>query len=217
MKRSKSIQQLIRSAILVSSALCFIPGIANAQVTALSDMKDMMHQLMGNVLPPGIDPAMLPASKSRGAKLLKHYCTQCHGLPGPGMRTALGWPPVIKRMNQNMQMMSDHGLTGLKRKRIEAPSDSELEDILAYLKKYAQAPINAAQYPGINTPAGKKFRSTCARCHALPDPGQRTRDEWPQVVARMKQNMLVMGKSVPNEKVTKEIIMFLQHHAKDKK
>ncbi len=217
MKSSKSTHWLICSAILASSAIFFIPGIANSQVMGGDNMKEMMHQMLGDVLPPGINPAMLPAPKSKGAMLLKHYCTQCHGLPGPGMRTALGWPSVIKRMNQNMQMMSSHGLTGLGRKRIEAPSESELQNLLAYLQKYAQAPINAAQYPGINTPAGKNFRKTCARCHALPDPKQRTNDEWPQVVARMKQNMIVMGKSVPKEKIMKEIITFLQHHAKKKK
>jgi hypothetical protein len=57
----------------------------------------------------------------------------------------------------------------------------------------------------------------CTQCHALPDPKQHTAHEWPAVVVRMKKNMSIMGKDVPVETKTKEIIGFLQRHAHEPK
>lgn len=195
-----------------SVASVAIPETVSAQMMGGGNMKGMMQRMMGDVLPPGIDPALLPAPDSNDAKLLGRYCTQCHNLPGPGMHTAQEWPAVVDRMNRRMQMMSGHGMMMMG--NIEAPSESELQVLVAYLQKHAQKPIDTTQYTDLDTPAGRSFRETCAQCHALPDPKQYTRDEWPSVVARMKQNMVAMHKSVPKEQVMKEIVAFLQHHAK---
>ncbi len=194
-----------------------IPKTVNGQMMGGGNMKEMMQRMMGDVLPPGIDPALLPAPKSKGAKLLSRYCTQCHNLPGPGMHTAPEWPSVAARMNRRMQMMSGHGMMGMMMGSVKAPSEKEFQELVAYLQKYAQKPINTTQYPDIDTPAGRSFQETCAQCHALPDPKQHTRDEWPPVVARMKQNMVAMDKPVPKEQVMKEIVAFLQRHAKGQK
>lgn len=215
MKYNQSIPRLIRNVVLLSGVISFIPGTANSQMMGGGNMKEMMQRMMGDVLPPGIAPALLPAPKSKGAKLLNRYCTQCHNLPGPGMHTAPEWPSVVARMNRRMQMMSGHGMMGMMMGRVEAPSGGELRELVAYLQKHAQAPIDTTQYPDLETPAGRSFQETCARCHALPDPKQHTRDDWPAVVARMKQNMVAMDKSVPKGQVMKEIVAFLQRHAKD--
>ncbi|HED18685.1 MAG TPA: hypothetical protein ENI74_04180 [Gammaproteobacteria bacterium] len=114
-----------------------------------------------------------------------------------------------------MQMMSGHGMMGMMMGRVEALSEGELRALVAYLQKHAQTPIDTTQYPDLDTQAGRSFQETCARCHALPDPKQHTRDEWPSVVARMKQNMVAMDKSVPKGQTMKEIVAFLQRHAKD--
>jgi len=194
---------------IVGAASLVVPGTANGQMTGGTSMKQMMQQMMGNILPPGIGPASLPAPKSKGAKLLDQYCDQCHNLPGPGMHIASEWPPLVALMNQRMQMLSGHGM-----KDIRAPSEKELQKIVTYLKKYAQEPIDKAKYPDLSTPAGRNFQKTCTQCHALPDPKQHTRDEWPSVVGLMVHNMVKMDKIVPKERIQEEIIAFLQRHAK---
>jgi hypothetical protein len=60
----------------------------------------------------------------------------------------------------------------------------------------------------------------CTQCHALPDPRHHTRQEWPNVVERMKRHMAwantVVGvdslRTVPVLE-TAEIVRFLQRHA----
>ncbi|MDK1082389.1 MAG: hypothetical protein QGD88_13105 [Anaerolineae bacterium] len=59
------------------------------------------------------------------------------------------------------------------------------------------------------------FQATCSVCHAIPDPQLHTSVEWPVVVERMKQNMVILGKTVPNEATIREIVGYLQRHAKD--
>lgn len=173
-------------------------------------MKIMMEDMMGAQLPPGIDPGKLPDSTSNGARLLGHFCTQCHELPGPGMHTAQEWSGVVARMNLRMQMMSGRSMMH----DIKAPSDSELKILVIYLQKYAQQAIDKTQYTDLNSPAGKSFSSTCSQCHALPDPKQHSAVEWPSVVKRMTRNMNAMGKTVPSRKILKTIVEYLQEHAK---
>jgi cytochrome c5 len=174
-------------------------------------MKAIMQGMMSDVLPPGIDPALLPEPQSQGALLLDRYCSQCHNLPGPGTHTAEEWPAVVERMNLRMQMMSGPGMMGMM---VESPDGSELQAILLYLQEYAQKPIDEAQYDDLDTSAGRAFQSTCSLCHAIPDPQQHTAEEWPAVVERRKQNMVTQGKAVPNEATIEEIVGFLQRHAK---
>ena len=174
-------------------------------------MKGIMQGMMGDVLPPGIDPDLLPEPQSQGALLLARYCSQCHNLPGPGTHTADEWPAVVDRMNLRMQMMSGPDMMGMM---VESPDESELRAILRYLQEHAQKPIDITQYDDLDTSAGGAFQSTCSLCHALPDPQQHTAEEWPAVVARMRQHMVSQGKTVPNEAAIGEIIGFLQRHAK---
>lgn len=173
----------------------------------------MMGGMMGERMPPGINPANLPNPQSEGAQLIQRYCSQCHNLPAPGLHTAPEWPTVVARMNQRMQMMSGQGGMWMMRD-IEAPSQQELEALIKYLQANALKVMEITEHPDIDTtPAGIAFQQTCSRCHSLPDPGQHTADEWPAVVKRMTQNMTNMGKSVPDKTTLGEIISFLQRHA----
>lgn len=100
-------------------------------------MKGMMKEMMGAQLPPGIDPRDLPEATSNGARLLGQYCIQCHEMPGPGMHTAEEWPRVVDRMNQRMQMISGRNMMRMMHD-IKAPSDNELQSLVAYLQKHAK-------------------------------------------------------------------------------
>ncbi len=179
---------------------------------SMDGMRAMMQRMMGDVLPPGIDPKLLPDPDSRGARLLERYCTQCHNLPGPGMHTAVEWPAVVQRMNGRMQMMSG-GMMGGGMMEVHAPSAAELGILIEYLQEHAQKPLTA-DYPDLDSPAGRAFRATCVQCHALPDPKQHAPDEWPGVVGRMQRNMSVMGKPVPDQATIGKIVGFLQRHAR---
>ncbi len=171
-------------------------------------MKEMMRGMMGDLLPPGINPEKLPDPQSIGAQLLAQYCTQCHELPGPGMHTADEWPSVVDRMNRRMRMM------GGMMHDIKAPTDNELLTLVAYLQRHAQKPMDKTKYTDLNTPAGKFFEVMCSQCHVLPDPKQHTADEWPGVVGRMTQNMKTMGKPIPDREMLETVVEFLQTHAK---
>lgn len=177
------------------------------------DMKEMMKDMMGALLPPGINPENLPDPQSTGAQLLAQYCTQCHELPGPGMHTAEGWPSVVDRMNRRMRMMSDRGMMRMMHD-IKAPTDNELQTLVAYLQRHAQKPMDKTKYTDLNTPAGKSFEVMCSQCHALPDPKQHTADEWSGVVERMTQNMKAMGKPIPDRETLETIVEYMQRHAR---
>ncbi len=174
-----------------------------------SGMKRMMQAMMGNMLPLGISPASLPQTHSEGARLMQRYCTQCHGLPGPGLHTAAEWPVVVARMAAREHMMSDQDMMG-----IQAPSAKEQATLLAYLRKHAQIPLNKATAKGLDTPAGRAFSETCSRCHALPDPVQHTAADWPAVVLRMQRNMVAMGKPVPPQSTLDAVDAYLRKYAK---
>jgi len=209
----------IAGAIIGATVLAI--GIARGQGTGeagMQNMREMMQRMMGDRLPPGIDPKLLPDPKSRGARLLQQYCAQCHNLPGPGMHTAAEWPDVVNRMDARMRMMSGGmmggGMMGGGMMNVHAPSAAELETLTTYLRHHAQRPIDTKRYSDLDGPAGRAFQATCAQCHALPDPAQHTAAQWPGVVARMQHNMTVMGRSAPDAETFSLIISFLERHAR---
>jgi cytochrome c5 len=172
----------------------------------------MMDGMMGERMPPGIDPAKLPVPQSEGARLIQYYCNQCHNLPAPGLHTSSEWPTVVARMNHRMQMMSGRGKMWMMRD-IEAPSQQELDTLITYLQANALKVMEITEHPEMDSPAGIAFQQTCSRCHSLPDSGQHTADEWPTVVKRMTRNMTKMGMSVPDKTTLEEIVSFLQMHS----
>ena len=104
---------------------------------------------------------------------------------------------------------------------VKAPTDEEQRQLLAYLQKNAQAPLDAARYPEVNEPSAEAFRLACSQCHVLPDPARHTAAEWPAVVSRMERNMQWMNRVVGSKPVagepqlrTEEILAFLRKYAR---
>jgi mono/diheme cytochrome c family protein len=67
--------------------------------------------------------------------------------------------------------------------------------------------------PEPQSAGARLFQSNCGQCHALPALTAHTAQEWPQVVARMKQYMVTQGKAVPDRKQLEDLIHYLQRHA----
>jgi len=178
--------------------------------------------LLERILPPTFDAAQLPEPDSRGARLTLGYCVQCHNLPNPAMHDAARWPGVVARMVPRMEGKGNLGkLMADMMAGVRSPSDEETRVIVAYLRKFAQKPIDPAQYPDLRQPAGEPFRLACNQCHALPDPKRHSAAEWRSVVARMQENMewmnrIVGSKPIPGEPQLRvdEILAFLEKHAR---
>ncbi len=171
------------------------------------EMKDMMQRMMPGMLPPGIIPENLPEPDSHGAKLLAHYCNQCHNLPSPKMHIAEEWPAVTGRMFARMSMMS--GMMG-----VENPSSEEQLLIISYLKTHSLKSVSPDMLPSPGSKGAILFKETCSQCHALPDPSLHTAQEWTAVVERMRGNMQAMGRRVITDQEKAEIAAYLSKHAR---
>jgi len=178
--------------------------------------------LLERILPPTFEAAQLPEADSPGARLLIGYCVQCHNLPNPAMHNAARWPGVVARMVPRMEGKGNLGkVMADMMAGVRSPSDEETRVIVAYLRKYAQRPIDPVRYPEVNARSGEAFRIACGQCHVLPDPKRHTAVEWRSVVARMQENMewmnrVVGTKPVPGEPQLRveEILAFLEKHAR---
>ena len=174
------------------------------------------------ILPPGFEPKMLPAPGSQGAQLTLRYCVQCHNLANPAMHDARKWPAIVERMVLRMQGHGNRGrLMTEMMAGVVAPAPEETRRLVAYLRKYAQRPLDPRKIPDVDTPAGEPYRIACSQCHALPDPQRYTGREWPGVVARMQKNMEWMNRVVSSQPVPGEpqlrledINAFLARHAR---
>ncbi len=176
-------------------------------------MREMMQQMMSNVVPAGIKPKDLPDPDSKGAKLLVRYCTPCHNLPSPSMHTAEQWPDVADRMFYRMSMMSGGRGMGMMM-NIEAPSVEDQKTIVAYLKAHALKSISPGAIPAPESKEAVYFKKTCSQCHALPDPKLFTADEWPGIVDRMQGYAKSMGKKEITNGEKKEIVEYLKIHSR---
>ena len=90
------------------------------------------HMMGPGMMGPGIRGQVVLEPQSAGAKLVKQYCTQCHGLPTPAQHTADTWPAVVARMQAHMQETSNNGTM-----LIRIPSQSKIKEIIGYLQKHA--------------------------------------------------------------------------------
>ena len=152
-------------------------------------------------LPPDwIGPTDLPQPDARGAKLVVAYCRQCHALPTPKAHGAADWPVVARRMWLRMEGLPE----SLK---VQVPTPSDRSDILEYLT------ANALKVATAPLPAGKgrdAFLLACNRCHAAPDPGLHSKEEWPIVLARVERNMKRMNVLSPSGLESEDILSYLQ-------
>jgi hypothetical protein len=179
--------------------------------------------MLERILPPTFQPSQLPEPRSRGAALTLRYCVQCHNVPNPAMHDAQKWPRIVDRMVMRMTGRGNMGeLMVDMMAGVQVPTAGETDAIIAYLRKYAQIPLDPRRYPEVNRPSGEAFRLACNQCHVLPDPKRHTAAEWRAVVARMQENMewmnrVVGSKPVPGEPQLRldEILGFLQKNARE--
>lgn len=180
--------------------------------------------MLERILPRAIEPGQLPEPQSEGARLAAQYCVQCHYLPNPQMHTADNWKKTVGRMVWRMQGKGNMGkLMQDMMNDVRAPTEEELATLTHYLQKHGQEEIDP-KHPALASTAGQMFSIACSQCHALPDPRRHTAREWPRVVQRMRQHMswanVVVGASelrTTPELNTREIIRFLQRHARTEK
>jgi cytochrome c2 len=169
-------------------------------------MRNMMHRMMPDLLPPGVEPGDLPDPNGPGAKLVVRYCWQCHNLPTPSMHSAAEWPGIADRMFLRIDRML--GMMG-----IEGPSKEDRAAIIAYLEKYALRSIPAASLAASQSPGASLFKEFCAQCHALPDPKNHPAAEWPAVVERMQKHLVRTNKKVMTQEEEKRIEAYLEANA----
>ncbi|GMT42052.1 MAG: hypothetical protein IEMM0002_0463 [bacterium] len=170
----------------------------------------VIREMRGAVLPPGIDPQKLPDPKSKGAALTARYCGQCHNLTSPAMHSAVKWPEITKRMFARMYTMSrmvKHNMTAAM--KVKSPSLSEQGMILSYLRKHSLKTLSYDKIPSPNSEESHLYREVCAKCHELPDINQHTAAEWPEVIKRMRANMREMGKRIITDNETQVIREYL--------
>jgi len=140
-----------------------------------------------DVVPPGLPPELLPEPGSAGARLLQHYCAQCHNLPGPGRHTVEQWPEVAERMFRLMDVFHRFPVMG----KVETPTAAQRGELLGYLQEHALRPWSE------ESPPPEPYRSQCGECHSPPDPAHHSVQQWPRVLARMQRNREIMGKAPP--------------------
>ena len=116
-------------------------------------------------------------------------------------------------MDQDKMKGMMQGMMGRGMMDMQAPAAEEQKELLAYLQRNALRPASVETLGPPDTPGLASFRQTCSLCHALPDPGLHTSDEWPDVVARMQKNMDIMGKPGINDQERDEIVGYLRMNA----
>lgn len=175
-------------------------------------------------MPEGIKESDLPSPGSEGARLMAHYCSQCHGIPSPASHSAADWVPVFRRMvlrmerSNHMGPMMGGGMTGGMMSRgmhnAEVPAENEQSIILRYLQSNALIAVASGEIPEAGGEDAALFRQKCSRCHALPAPDQYTAADWPDVVNRMQQHMKTMHIPLLTDQEVSEISRYLQRNAR---
>lgn len=75
-------------------------------------------------------------------------------------------------------------------------------------------PGNGSQLlPDSQSEDAQLFQQYCSQCHALPATIAHTSQEWPQVVARMREHMVTQIKEVPDREQYRKITDYLQRYS----
>ncbi len=180
-------------------------------------------EMLTRIIPPYMEPSLLPDPASGGARLTVRYCVQCHNLASPAMHHAEKWPAIVERMLPRMQGRGNLGpLMQSLMTDMQAPTPADVRSLTAYLQKHAQLRVEPDALPEAGrSRAWTSYTQACGQCHTLPDPQRHTRGEWPAVVARMEKNMqwmnrVIGSKADPREPQYRsdEIVGYLQKHAR---
>jgi hypothetical protein len=62
-----------------------------------------------------------------------------------------------------------------------------------------------------NSPEANAFRSTCSRCHSLPDPAAHDELGWGQVRGRMAAQMSARNMQIPNDQLDLAMAYAIRH------
>ena len=108
---------------------------AGVKAPSAEETKTLVAYLQRHAQKP-LDPQRYPEVNEPFGQAFRLACNQCHVLPDPQRYTALEWPRVVARMQENMQWMNR--VVGSK----PVPGEPQLEtaQINAFLAKYARRP-----------------------------------------------------------------------------
>ena len=171
-------------------------------VAETAEKPNFLH--FGNMggLMPSLNSSDLPDPSSEGAEYLQTFCSQCHNMPGPGMRTKEEWSRIYWNMYWRLHLMNSQYSS------FKVPEFAEGQALFAYLSDNALKSVRLSSVD-LDKAGAPEYSRTCMQCHQLPDPKQHTSAEWPVVVKRMKRHMGSMSKIVPSDDETQRIVDYL--------
>jgi hypothetical protein len=171
---------------------------------------DRMMEAMGHIYPPSINPASLPEPNGEKAALYKKFCTRCHGLFNPNMRTAEEWRDVLVDMfKRTDKLYNTMGMILF----MKLPTPTERQAITDYLTSHGLKKIEQKSLPEPGSPDTILFSTVCSQCHSLPDMTLHKGAEWRDVVERMRKNMRLMQKRVISADEAVRITGYLGKHS----
>ncbi|PIX95524.1 MAG: hypothetical protein CO126_03360 [Hydrogenophilales bacterium CG_4_9_14_3_um_filter_63_34] len=172
--------------LLLALALFTLPALASHQWGGVD-----ICEVRRDIMPPRLDPALLPEPASPGARALQRYCTQCHYLTGPGRHTQAEWPDVLRRMETLMSVSHFYrGLLG----QVAIPNADEQAALSSYLDRNALRPLPPRPTGPPALGAERAYRAVCGDCHAAPDPRAYPVATWPDLLARMDRHRKTMAR-----------------------
>ena len=81
-----------------------------------------------------LDPRRYPDVDTPSGEAFRLACGQCHVLPDPQRHTALEWPRVVARMQENMEWMN----RVVASRPVPGEPQLRVDEILAFLEKHAR-------------------------------------------------------------------------------
>lgn len=178
----------------------------------------MIGSVGAGLPPPFFQARDLPEPDSRGARLVRAYCVQCHGIPAPQMHSAAEWPILMRRMQMRAQTLHDRmggpmtrelmgevSLSGMAAAVLPSPEDADT--LLAYFERHAMPAAGPEELEG---PGAAFFVQRCGTCHEPPSPSAHDAEEWEKVVGRMRTNMAVMSVTPLTDDEVRRILGFLE-------
>lgn len=178
--------------------------------------------MMAKMPKTGVAPDKLPDAGSAEAKLYAKLCDQCHAIPSPASHTAADWKDTLDRMERRMNMMSGmrRGMMmgmmmgpGMRRHaRMIAMTAKDKQTLLGYLSENALRPFDRKKAASLDSPEFRAFEKVCSDCHDLPDPALHTKDQWPEVVSKMKGVMTEMDVPHPTADEERLVLKFLREY-----
>ena len=110
---------------------------AGVKAPAAEETQALVAYLQRNAQTP-LDPQRYPEVNRPSGEAFRLACSQCHVLPDPKRHTAREWPTVVARMQENMEWMNRVVGTQPALDRAAGEPQLRVEEINAFLRKYAR-------------------------------------------------------------------------------